>query len=378
MNKLVYKYRGGNEEIFERDLNSLEENCFFAPNFELLNDPSETMVYTDTFNTQTRLFSKFLGTNSKQHLEKVNDALTTLINRRYEIGIYSLSKTYKDELLWAHYANSHFGFCVEYDLDILIETYKAENIYSFPVIYSKTPPQIGVNEISNTKNKALLIIQKMLGYKSKRWRYEEEHRLIIDKLGEQAYDYKAVKAIYFGIRMEDKNKEALMNKLKGRGISYYQMFQKEKSYEFDAKPIDDIKEFTEMCDIGLIEGGCCNSENVHVLKDFRKNCKILVSVGECAIMGGLPAMRNNIPIKECLEEAYLNGPSTKDANKEGILPNDEELPIILDKVYPCHEVVKIDYYLPGCPPRADLIWNALIALVTGDEMKLPYEVIKFD
>ncbi len=148
--------------------------------------------------------------------------------------------------------------------------------------------------------------------------------------------------------------------------------------DFNKSPIDDIKEFTEMCDIGLIEGGCCNSENVHVLKDFRKNCKILVSVGECAIMGGLPAMRNNIPIRECLEEAYLNGPSTKGANPEGILPNDEELPIILDKVYPCHEVVKIDYYLPGCPPRADLIWNALVALVTGDEMKLPYEVVKFD
>ncbi|MEZ5196190.1 MAG: hypothetical protein R2764_07275 [Bacteroidales bacterium] len=148
--------------------------------------------------------------------------------------------------------------------------------------------------------------------------------------------------------------------------------------DFDKSPVDDIKEFTQMVDIGIIEGGCCNSENVHVLKDFRKNCKILVSLGECAIMGGLPAMRNNIPIKECLQEAYLDGPSTKGANPDGILPNDEELPIILDKVYPCHEVVKIDYYLPGCPPRADLIWNALVALVTGDEMKLPYEVVKFD
>ncbi|MBN2175556.1 MAG: hypothetical protein JW731_15615 [Bacteroidales bacterium] len=148
--------------------------------------------------------------------------------------------------------------------------------------------------------------------------------------------------------------------------------------DFSKSPVNDIKEFTQMCDIGIIEGGCCNSENVHVLKDFRKNCKILVSLGECAIMGGLPALRNNIPIKECLEEAYLKGPSTRNANPEGILPNDEELPIILDKVYPCHEIVKIDYYLPGCPPRADLIWNALVALVTGDEMKLPYEVVKFD
>ena len=148
--------------------------------------------------------------------------------------------------------------------------------------------------------------------------------------------------------------------------------------DFNKSPIDDIKDFTQMCDIGIIEGGCCNSENVHVLKDFRKNCKILISLGECAIMGGLPAMRNNIPIKECLEEAYLNGPTTHDANPDKIIPNNKELPIILDKVYPCHEVVKIDYYLPGCPPRADLIWNALVALVTGYEMTLPYEVVKFD
>ncbi len=147
--------------------------------------------------------------------------------------------------------------------------------------------------------------------------------------------------------------------------------------EFNKSPIDDIKKFTKICDIGLIEGGCCNSENVHILKDFRENCRILVSVGECAIMGGLPALRNGIPIKECLEEAYINCLTVK-SNDEKIIPNDPEIPIMLDKVYPCHEIVKIDYFLPGCPPRADLIWEALIALVKGEEMNLPYEVIKFD
>jgi NAD-reducing hydrogenase small subunit len=147
--------------------------------------------------------------------------------------------------------------------------------------------------------------------------------------------------------------------------------------EFNKSPINDIKKFTKKCDIGLVEGGCANSENVHVLRNFREHCKILVSLGECAIMGGLPAMRNGIPIGECLEEAYLNG-LTVSGNTERILPNDPELPILLDKVYPCHEVVKIDYFLPGCPPRADLIWDALVALISGDEIKLPYEVIKFD
>jgi NAD-reducing hydrogenase small subunit len=144
--------------------------------------------------------------------------------------------------------------------------------------------------------------------------------------------------------------------------------------EFNKSPVDDIKKFTKQCDIGIIEGGCCNSENVENLLEFRKNCKILISLGECAIMGGLPAMRNGIPVKECLEEAYLRCPTVDD----NIIPNDEELPMILDRVYPCHEIVKIDYFIPGCAPRADLIWEALVALLTGKPLDLPYEVLKFD
>ncbi|MCP4129581.1 MAG: NADP oxidoreductase [bacterium] len=147
--------------------------------------------------------------------------------------------------------------------------------------------------------------------------------------------------------------------------------------EFNKSPVDDIKTFTKQCDVGIIEGGCCNSENVETLKDFRKNCKILVSLGECAIMGGLPAMRNGIAVKECLDEAYLNGPTVGD-NTEKIMPNDDELPMILDRVYPLHEIVKVDYYLPGCAPRADLIWEALLHLATGKELELPYELVKFD
>ncbi len=146
--------------------------------------------------------------------------------------------------------------------------------------------------------------------------------------------------------------------------------------DFDKSPVDDIKEFTGRCTVGLIEGGCCNEENVHILQDFRKNCDILISVGDCAIMGGIPAMRNNIPLKECFAEAYQNGVTVH--NPSGQIPNDPELPLILDKVYPCSEVVKMDYHLPGCPPRADLIWNALVALLRDKPMDLPYEVIKYD
>jgi len=146
--------------------------------------------------------------------------------------------------------------------------------------------------------------------------------------------------------------------------------------DFDKSPIDDIKQFTGRCAIGLIEGGCANEENVHVLQDFRKHCDILVAVGDCAIMGDIPALRNNIPLKECIDEAYLNGPSTY--NPEKIIPNDKELPLCLDRVYPCHEVVKIDYSLPGCPPNADTIWQAVVAILTNKPLELPYELIKYD
>ena len=146
--------------------------------------------------------------------------------------------------------------------------------------------------------------------------------------------------------------------------------------EFDKSPIDDIKELTGRCRIGLIEGGCSTEENVKVLEEFRRHCDLLVSVGDCAIDGGVPAMRNAVPLRECLEEAYLRSPSVY--NPEGRIPNDPELPLLLDKVYPCHEVVKIDLYLPGCPPPADALWEALVAVLNGRPVELPYRLLKYD
>jgi NAD-reducing hydrogenase small subunit len=113
-----------------------------------------------------------------------------------------------------------------------------------------------------------------------------------------------------------------------------------------------------------------------VLQEFRKHCDVLVAVGDCATMGGIPALRNNIPLKECLEEAYLKGPTVH--NPGGTIPNDPELPLELDRVYPVQEVVKIDYFLPGCPPPADAIWQVLVALLEGKPIELPYELIKYD
>lgn len=143
---------------------------------------------------------------------------------------------------------------------------------------------------------------------------------------------------------------------------------------FDRSPIDDIKTISQPVDLGLIEGGVCNAENVHVLQEFRKMCRILVSVGECSITGGIPSMRNSLSLKECLEESYIRGFGVEFAH----VPNDPELPLLLNRVRPLHHIVKIDYFLPGCPPSADAFWHFLTELIAGRDPSLPRELIRFD
>jgi len=143
--------------------------------------------------------------------------------------------------------------------------------------------------------------------------------------------------------------------------------------EFSRSPINDIKH-CEPCDIGLVEGGLCNADNVHVLKEFRENCKILIAVGACAINGGVPAMRNHFTLEACLEEAFLDGVGVDNPH----IPNDPEIPLLLSKVHPIHEVVKVDYYLPGCPPPADAFLKVLTDLLEGKEPSLPKEMLHYD
>ena len=130
-------------------------------------------------------------------------------------------------------------------------------------------------------------------------------------------------------------------------------FELVKHVDFDRSPLTDIKHCGP-CDIGLIEGGLCNSENVQVLREFRAQCKVLVAVGACAINGGLPAQRN------------------------ALVPNDPELPLPLAHVHPIHEVVHVDHFLPGCPPSADAIWALLSALVEGRMPPSQPSLIHFD
>ena len=143
--------------------------------------------------------------------------------------------------------------------------------------------------------------------------------------------------------------------------------------EFDRSPLTDIKKVSS-CDIGIIEGAIANTENVEVLHEFRKACKIVIAMGACALNGGVPSLRNQYSISECLQESYLDGIGVDNP----MIPLDPELPELLDRVLPIHEVVKVDYMLPGCPPSADEIWAVLSALIEGRDVQLETEQIHYD
>ncbi len=144
-------------------------------------------------------------------------------------------------------------------------------------------------------------------------------------------------------------------------------------FTFDRSPLTDIKTCGS-CDVGLIEGGLSNRENVETLLEFRQHCRILVAVGACAITGGIPAMRNHCSLTECLQEAYLTGSGTVNPQ----IPADPELPLLLDKVRPIEDAVLVDHFLPGCPPSADAIWQFISALVAGERLQLQGRLLHFD
>ncbi|HEX2706352.1 MAG TPA: hypothetical protein VHM65_11380, partial [Candidatus Lustribacter sp.] len=102
--------------------------------------------------------------------------------------------------------------------------------------------------------------------------------------------------------------------------------------------LTDIKRIPERCAVGFVEGGVANEENIETLVHFRENCDILISVGACAVWGGVPSLRNIYPLSEVLATAYLDSP-TAVKGAPPVIPRHPEIPRLTAKVFPCHEVV---------------------------------------
>ncbi|HVO33472.1 MAG TPA: NADP oxidoreductase [Elusimicrobiota bacterium] len=124
-------------------------------------------------------------------------------------------------------------------------------------------------------------------------------------------------------------------------------------------PLVDYKEFPENVDVTLVEGAVSSDDDRHKIQHIRKRTKILVALGDCAVTSNVPAMRNPFGPEPVLKRAYI-----ENAQHKPHIPT-AEIPRLQPHARPLHEVVKVDAYVPGCPPSADLIFKAVSALVSG-------------
>lgn len=137
-----------------------------------------------------------------------------------------------------------------------------------------------------------------------------------------------------------------------------------------ATPVTDLKHPDESgVDVGILEGGVNNSSNEEVARRMRARSKILVAFGDCAVFGGVPAMRNMCGIQEALERAYVKAESN---DASGVIPSDPEL-AVMSKERAIQEVVPVDIHVPGCPPDPDVIYYVLKELAQGRKPELKEE-----
>jgi NAD-reducing hydrogenase small subunit len=146
-----------------------------------------------------------------------------------------------------------------------------------------------------------------------------------------------------------------------------------KLVEFTASPITDVKEIPEV-DVGIIEGAVCNEENEHVLRTMRSRCKVLIALGDCAITGNIPALRNPFILEEVMARGFVETESTQ----VGVVPDPTIVPRLLKRVRPIQEFVQVDVHIPGCPPDADTIWYALTELLAGRAPKWDERTLSYD
>jgi NAD-reducing hydrogenase small subunit len=129
-----------------------------------------------------------------------------------------------------------------------------------------------------------------------------------------------------------------------------------------ATPITDLKEPDETgVDVGVLTGAVNLTTNEEVALRMRERCKILVALGDCAVFGGVVAMRNFFKLEEALRRAYIETESTDEAGK---IPESPQLGAPTE-VRAVGEVVKVDICIPGCPPDPDVIYYALSELAQG-------------
>lgn len=240
---MFYKYRGNtglDNPNFIRDIEMICNNEIWCSKIKDLNDPTEASFSLEEFEQKLSIglrFFSFLGIKKykQENVDNYKTGLNKLMNlHTRNSGIYSLSKTYNNELMWVHYSNSHKGYCIEYDF---------KDLEDFELKFSECNPLSHMNRFDkvNYSEKLFQISKvapkyddmiKFLLSKSKKWKYEEEYRVITSISGKFTYSNKCLKSVTFGLNMSELEKNFIIRKLKDKCIDFYQMYRIKDQFQF--------------------------------------------------------------------------------------------------------------------------------------------------
>lgn len=218
----VYKYRANlTVDGKKRDTTQLSEKIFYASTMSQLNDPFEGSVEISKRPEDDRW-------------------ATPLIQSISQVGIYSLAKLKKDEtfpcneLLWAHYANSHKGFCIEYHLEKLQSNLSKDFDIRNTINVKYTNDRPSIKETDDIFN----VQKKVFGTKSLAWEYENEIRLVFYSSGLKPIADESITAIYFGLNISKEDRQTIIDSLRSDNIDFYQMERVEDLYKLKATKLE--------------------------------------------------------------------------------------------------------------------------------------------
>ncbi len=108
-------------------------------------------------------------------------------------------------------------------------------------------------------------------------------------------------------------------------------------------------------DIAFVEGVVATERDLDSLKAIRARTKTLVAIGTCAVYGGLPAMRNELPRDVLRREVYAGGAEFLDTRE----------------ARPATDFVPFEYRIAGCPIERHEFLRFLQALLLGIKPEFP-------
>lgn len=124
-------------------------------------------------------------------------------------------------------------------------------------------------------------------------------------------------------------------------------------------PLVDAQEWPEGVDVAVIEGAVSSQDDLDLLTEARERSSIVVALGDCAVTGNVPTMRNSIPTRSLLEQVYVDS-----VDEQPQIPT-KGVPPLLKQAQPLQAHVKVDVHVPGCPPSAESILYVISELLEG-------------